>query len=237
MLIAIDKLIVDRAVQSEKHQYHQHHHHIQEEEEEHGRGHAHGEAIYPSHVARVVVGLDNTDEEKQNLLLEEQKEDSSHRETKQGFQSVGKAYLFLVALSIHSLFDGMSLGAQDSNSGFYGLAIAVLSHKLLDGFALGVPVFNAQFSKFQTLFSLGFCALMTPLGILLGWATTWSSSANSDSIRITRGVILSISLGSFLYISLMELIPAALSNQHKIAVKLLLCFIGWTIMSILAIWL
>jgi zinc transporter ZupT len=41
-------------------------------------------------------------------------------------------------VALHSIFDGLSLGAVSSRSEFYSLLIAVVSHKALDGFSLGL---------------------------------------------------------------------------------------------------
>ena len=56
-------------------------------------------------------------------------------------RAIGQAYVFFVALAVHSIFDGMSIGTESTVAGFYGLLFAVGGHKLLDGFALGYDSF------------------------------------------------------------------------------------------------
>ena len=113
-----------------------------------GNGHAHAHA-------------DNGDSEKLKLVSAPD-ENALKRGTA---EQVSTAYLFLAALALHSIFDGASIGAEDSVQGFYALLFAVASHKLLDGFALGVPVYYAKLGTVHTAVALGLSALMTPIGI------------------------------------------------------------------------
>eukprot|EP01012_Entosiphon_sulcatum_P011982 TRINITY_DN17457_c0_g1_i1.p1 TRINITY_DN17457_c0_g1~~TRINITY_DN17457_c0_g1_i1.p1 ORF type:complete len:384 (+),score=54.14 TRINITY_DN17457_c0_g1_i1:27-1154(+) len=145
-----------------------------------------------------------------------------------------EAYLFFVALSIHSIFDGLSVGAEQELSGFYALMIALVTHKLLDGFALGVPVFYARLPLFHTLFALIFCASMTPLGIGIGWAAT--ATMNGARATLARAIIVSISAGSFLFIAFIEMLPAAFEHERYILLKIISCFLGFGLMAIIALW-
>jgi zinc transporter ZupT len=147
---------------------------------------------------------------------------------------LGTAYIFLTALSVHSVFDGLAVGSETDTDGFLGLLIAVIIHKLLDGFALGVPIFYAKFSKLQTFLALAFCACMTPLGIGIGWVTTESQSG--ASALLTRAIFLSMSLGSFIYIALIELLPAGLASPKFMVQKIVVAVFGWGLMALLALW-
>jgi len=142
-----------------------------------------------------------------------------------------RAWVFFVALSLHSVFDGLSLGGEESLSGFYGLLVAVLAHKAFDGLALGVPVFLARLPAAQTWGALIFCAAMTPLGIGVGWAAT---SVQGESARLASAVVVSMSAGSFLFISMLELLPAALHDGRFVAWKLCAFMGGFLGMAALA---
>ena len=105
---------------------------------------------------------------------------------------------------------------------------------LLDGFALGVPVMLADFPRKHTAFALVFCALMTPLGILIGMAAT--ETVRGASGQLSKAVIISMSSGSFIFISLVELLPAGLSNGKHLLPKMAVVFLGWGAMALLALW-
>ena len=143
-----------------------------------------------------------------------------------------KAWVFFVALSIHSIMDGLSLGSERDINSFYAILVAVLAHKAFDGIALGVPVYLAQMPPLQTWGSLLFCAFMTPLGIGIGWGAT--AAVSGTQATLAKAVITSISAGSFLYISIMELLPASLHDGRRLPLKLFAFLVGFVVMGILA---
>ena len=145
-----------------------------------------------------------------------------------------QAYVFFVALSLHAITDGMSIGTHEEAAGFYGILVAVIAHKALDGFALGVPLYHAKLPKFHTIFAILFCCLMTPLGIGIGLAA--ANSVSSENGELAKGICLSMSLGSFVFISLWEMLPAGLNHGKHFALKIFMTLLGWGIMAMLAIW-
>jgi len=151
-----------------------------------------------------------------------------------GKRAVGQAYVFFFALAIHSIFDGLSIGAETDVGAFWALLFAVGGHKLLDGFALGVPIFFAKLSRAHTIFSLVFCAAMTPVGILIGKATT--DGSDERQATLARAVILSMSAGTFIFISIVELLPAGLMDGKYLLPKMAVTTLGWGIMALLALW-
>ena len=108
---------------------------------------------------------------------------------------------------------------------------AQLAHKAFDGLALGVPVYLARLPPLQTWGSLIFCAAMTPLGIGIGWAATSYQGPNS---KLASAIILGMSAGSFLFISLLELLPSALHDGRLVAGKLTAFVVGFVAMAALA---
>ena len=143
-----------------------------------------------------------------------------------------RAFVFFFVLSIHSIMDGLSMGAKQDLKSFYAVLVAVLAHKAFDGIALGVPVYLAQMGPLATWGSLLVCAFMTPLGIGIGWAAV--EGAQGEQATLASAIISSISAGSFLYISMMELLPASLHDGRLLPHKFLGFVLGFTVMAILA---
>jgi zinc transporter ZupT len=108
-----------------------------------------------------------------------------------------RAYVFFVALSIHSIMDGLSMGAKQDLKSFYAVLVAVLAHKAFDGIALGVPVYLAQMGPLATWGSLLVCAFMTPLGIGIGWAAVEGAEGPqatlASAINVSISAVISIS--------------------------------------------
>lgn len=147
-------------------------------------------------------------------------------------EAVSRAYIFVAALSVHSFFDGLGLGGEDNLSGFESVLVAVLSHKLLDGFAVGTPVYFSGMSWFRSAALLALCAVMTPLGIAVGMGA--AAAVEGPTGKLVDGIVISLASGSFIFISLMELLPAALHDARHTHLKLATFALGWAAMAVLA---
>jgi len=55
-----------------------------------------------------------------------------------------RAYVLLLALSTHALFEGLAIGLQESSSGLRTLVIAVLIHKMTLSFSYGMSLISAK---------------------------------------------------------------------------------------------
>lgn len=142
---------------------------------------------------------------------------------------------FALAMSIHSLFDGLSIGTNtDSKSAFYSVLIAVLAHKLLDGFALGLPVFHAKMPGLFKFLCLFITIISCPIGIAIGIGVSSSLSASKKALG--EAILLSFSAGSFLYIGVYEMLTATMmAPVHKL-VQIGAILVGFAFMATLAIW-
>lgn len=145
---------------------------------------------------------------------------------------VMRAWVFFFALSLHGVFDGLSVASETDPTAFTSILFAVVSHKLFDGLALGVALYPAPLPERQRHILLFLSALSTPIGIALGIGAT--QLASSDNLSLVDALALSLASGSFCYISLMELLPSSLSDGRRIPEKLSLFFFGFTVMSAIA---
>jgi len=143
---------------------------------------------------------------------------------------VRHAYVFLLALSIHSIFEGLGLGAQHTDDGLVSVIIAVVSHKCLEAFALGVGIWQAKFSRWHNLLLLVLYSMTTPVGIIIGMV-----SSDAEPYLIS-GIMTGIASGSFFYVALIEIIPSELAAPGWFKTKLCMVYLGWAIMCLVAKW-
>ena len=108
-------------------------------------------------------------------------------------------YILLSALSLHGLFEGTALGVQAKTNDTIFIAVAILAHKWAEGFALGISFVNSQTEKNTFIKMIILFSIFTPLGIAIGMLFTETSA-------LTQGVMLSVSAGTFLYVSASEVI-------------------------------
>lgn len=146
--------------------------------------------------------------------------------------AVAKAWVFLLAISVHSFLEGLGMGAEDNEDAFLSVLFAVLAHKCLEAFALGLSIFYAKFKLTVTCLMIFGYSLATPLGVLAGIA----ASSLSGSQNLLAGILVSLASGSFLYISLVEILPTELHKPQKMGWKLTAMLVGWFSMVLLAVW-
>jgi zinc and cadmium transporter len=144
--------------------------------------------------------------------------------------------LFL-GLALHTLFDGVALGASvvsEAGSGsavsltLFGLGtfLAVALHKPLDAMSITSVMSAGGWSPRSLAVINGGFALACPAGALIFW---FGTSVLESSTHIV-GCALAFSAGAFLCIALTDLIPEVLNHQHD-RVKLSLVLILGSILA------
>lgn len=132
-----------------------------------------------------------------------------------------------LALTVHSLLEGASLGAQPDR---LDLALGLFMHKGLVALAVAVT-----WRRYLWLF-LSFCA-MSPLGMVLGWLlvgqhTPTQKDTDSD---LTGSLVAALAGGTFLYVGFHELLIPSWSIRADESV----CRRLWTVsmgLMVVAVW-
>ena len=137
----------------------------------------------------------------------------------------------LFGLSVHSLMDGIALGAAvaadyghgHGNLAGFGVFLAVLLHKPLDALSVtGLMATGSSTAKSRAI--VNFCyALICPIGALL--FVQFAQRSTTGNLPQLQGIVLGFSAGAFLCISLSDLLPEVQFHRHdrgKLSVALLL---------------
>lgn len=137
--------------------------------------------------------------------------------------------LLMLALSFHSLLEGLSLGAAASPTAAAHLFVAILVHKGIAAFSLGVAwLAGDQALSKRYVGAMAWFAFITPAGILVG-------SSLEGSALGTR--VTALSAGTFIYVGLVESCPgvrvAWLPGRLGPALQLGLYAVGFGVMAAL----
>jgi zinc transporter 1/2/3 len=143
--------------------------------------------------------------------------------------------ILLLVLSVHSIILGLALGAQRSISGALAVFIAIVAHKGMAGFALGVSYRRAGASLRGTVPGAAVFSSMAPIGILA--AATIYAVVSSQSRTLFEAIFNSVGAGTFLYIATLDIIRTEFELPGDNWQKWLLAASGFSMMSVLAIWL
>ena len=127
----------------------------------------------------------------------------------QSFSWVGLA----LGLSLHTLIDGLALGAAIA-TGFaesFAIFLAVLLHKPLDALSITTTMAAGGWSKPQRSWAnLGF-SLMCPLGATLFY---FGSANLGNAQNLVVGTALAFSAGVFLCVALADILPELSFHSH-----------------------
>ncbi len=144
-------------------------------------------------------------------------------------------YLLAIILSIHSVITGVSLGTENTLSLTLILFLAVIAHKGSAAFALATNLIKSQFNKSKIMYIIIFFSLMTPIGIIIGAILDKVLPHRSE--HIVEGLFDSMAAGTFLYISIVNLLNKEFNIKKYIGAKIFFVALGFSLMTILAFYL
>lgn len=152
-------------------------------------------------------------------------EDHSH--TPEGiFQhSSLRSIMLLLALSFHSVFEGLAIGLQDDAQHMLSIFIAVSVHKAVMSFSLGLNIAQSNLSIKSFIMSNILFSISSPIGVGIGIAI--SGLPPSLPQDICNGVLQGIAGGTFLYITFFEVLPHELNAPKKRLWKVLFVILGY----------
>ena len=130
------------------------------------------------------------------------------------------AFILLLSLSIHGVFECLALGIQTNYKDTLFLFIALMIHKWAEAFALGVLFVKAKLSKKFYYLIITLFALIGPIGVAIGIILAETAG------EFVEGIFLSISTGTFLYVSCSEVIIEEFSTPDKRYFKFFLYLFG-----------
>lgn len=130
-----------------------------------------------------------------------------------------------VGIGFHSILDGVAIGAGNMLNISMVILLAVTIHKFPAALALSsILVKGGEYSKKKILVSMFIFALATPIGALVSMNVM--DHLSPDLI----GIALGISAGTFLYISIGDLLPTVHEEDEKKNLNLVLLFVGILVM-------
>ncbi len=147
--------------------------------------------------------------------------------TDKNHDSLVMSFVVFISLSFHSIMAGIGIGSQMGCA--WGIFFAILAHKSLVAFSLGVELISQSVQGQLYVILILLFSLSTPSGILVGWGLTIFSADDSP----LSGICMAISGGTFLYISVIEIIPGELRCRNNTRLKIGALSFGIAIIAIL----
>lgn len=106
------------------------------------------------------------------------------------------ALLAWIMLSIHSLVLGTALGFSQDYSMAIMLFLAIITHKWAESFAISVQLNKTSLTTKNNMILFLTFALMTPIGIYIGWYF----GRGVETKSLIDPILIAVSTGTFLYL-------------------------------------
>ena len=131
-------------------------------------------------------------------------------------EPVYAVYVFEFACVFHSVFIGISVGANADADSATKMAIAVIFHQLLEGLSLGFVLRTSAMSLPRVVVMIVLYSLTTPCGIGAGMAmVSGDGDGDATSARtVAPGCLQGVSGGMLLYVALFQILAEEFSKQE-----------------------
>ncbi|XP_059177412.1 zinc transporter ZIP1-like [Physella acuta] len=164
-----------------------------------------------------------------NTAVRERRADGPAEYTPSGM----RAFLLLVALSFHTIFDGLAVGLQKNESEVWQVFAAISIHKSIIAFCLGLEMFKSQQHRpCRAFLWLCFFSLMSPIGIGLGIALT-SGGVNDEARLLSSSILQGLAAGTFLYVTFLEILCMYIGhNSRRHFLNIFFAMVGFVFMAL-----
>lgn len=136
----------------------------------------------------------------------------------------------VLALSAHSVFEGLALGLQEDGPKLGGLFLGVAVHETLAAVALGVSIAKASLGMRDAAKLGATVSLMIPLGAAVGMGI---ESAQTLAAAVVSVVLQGFAAGTFLFVTFFEILSRELDDKQDRLLKVLFLILGYAALAVL----
>ena len=166
-----------------------------------------------------------------NLIREKNKEcEGSEMNEIQGLRSL----TLMLALSVHTVFEGLALGLQQTAAGAWTLFSAIAIHKTIIAFSLSLQLTRTVKSRFRHIAFIIVFAVMCPLGALAGLLVDIGGSGLA--VEATSAILQAVATGTFIHVTFFEVLQREVGQTHNL-LNVLSVILGFSLMVIVTIFL
>ncbi|XP_054764181.2 zinc transporter ZIP3-like [Lytechinus pictus] len=149
-----------------------------------------------------------------------------------GSTNVLHSVILLLALSVHSVFEGMALGLQEDIKQITYLLVAMVAHESLAAFALGASLLKSEVRLSAYIVYGVIFSSMIPIGTAIGVGIQSSHSFSAD---VCSAVMQSVAAGIFIFVTFFEILNHEFENEKYRWRKLLFTALGYVALALLEI--
>ncbi|XP_045211170.2 zinc transporter ZIP3-like isoform X2 [Mercenaria mercenaria] len=111
--------------------------------------------------------------------------------------------VLLLALSIHMIFDGLSLGLLKEDNEVWSMLMALSIHKILIFFSTGITICEST-TTVKFVVAMLYMSFVSPVGVGIGILLT--SQSENYTITIVSAILQAVAVGTFVYVAFFEIL-------------------------------
>lgn len=138
--------------------------------------------------------------------------------------AIVRGLLVVLALSVHELFEGLSIGLENSTKHVWYMFGAVAAHKLVIAFCIGVELVSSGLKSTLIVVYIFTFAVVSPLGIGIGIILT---NDGQSATAVASVFLQGIASGTLLYVVFFEILQADKKQGFK---QYFAIFLGFVVM-------
>ncbi|XP_052060399.1 zinc transporter ZIP1-like [Mytilus californianus] len=140
-----------------------------------------------------------------------------------------RSILLVIALALHSIFEGIAVGLQKQTTDVVEVFIGLIIHKVILALSLGMTLSQSKLSFWAQIRSLVTFASASPIGIVIGLLIVEYGQGTTSSL--VEGILQGLACGTFLYVTFFEILKHEFSIPDIRLIKTLFLFLGFICMS------
>ena len=142
-----------------------------------------------------------------------------------------RSIIYILALSLHGIFEGLALGLQSRESSVWSLCFALCLHRCVLAFQLGMDLCGARESQGTAFLCIGTFTLISALGIVAGILFSSGALLYAD-VTVPEAILQSLATGTILYIVFFDILFKDLQGIGDLK-RVSSCFVGFSLMAII----
>uniref|UniRef100_A0A914MWC8 Uncharacterized protein n=1 Tax=Meloidogyne incognita TaxID=6306 RepID=A0A914MWC8_MELIC len=143
--------------------------------------------------------------------------------------SIFRILLMVFALSLHAVFEGLSVGMMTDVNLLLQVFFALLIHKTIVGFSLGLRLVQSRLHPPTVVLCCAVFSLQVCIG---GFYWKIGCVKNFKWKPFNFFLYLATACGTFLYVTAFEILPHELNNDSNIPQKMLSLVLGFALLTI-----
>jgi zinc transporter 1/2/3 len=185
----------------------------------------------PQHPAVITVGSHSSCTAQSEVLRHHNSGFALRSLSQQSTVGSVRRFLVVVALSCHSVFEGLAIGLQQTQRDVWYLFTAVTIHACAILFCVGLELVTSGIRLLNLVLYVVILSLVSPLGVVIGILVTVHSSSDGPLQGLVVAVLQGIAGGTILYITFFEVLDREKRKETGCGlVRIMFILIGFSVM-------